>query len=391
MATPRPALGHALQPSTPGSHTGPLRILTSRNRLRAGLVLGAAASACVTLVALPSSASAEPNAAQMTQMVATASHQLEVVSEQVNQARVELTGQQAEAKRADRSAALAQAQLDVMRGKIRQIARAAYTTGDVSRVDVLLTSRSPGELLSQMGTLDAIAGHQATVLRKTSQSAREAEHARTAAQRAATAAKKTLDSITAKQAQLQRQIADYRAEYARLTALQRQAVARQVAGQAVRTQAAAPAAPARAATARTTTARTATARTAAPAVAAPVAAGSQAARVAVQTALAQVGKPYVWGASGPGAFDCSGLTMYSYAAAGVALPHSSSAQSSMGTPVSRGQLQPGDLVFFYSPVSHVGMYIGNGQMVHASTEGTPVQVVSLGSMPGYHSARRITG
>jgi hypothetical protein len=178
VATPRPALGHALQPSTPGSHTGPLRILTSRNRLRAGLVLGAAASACVTLVALPSSASAEPNAAQMTQMVATASHQLEVVSEQVNQARVELTGQQAEAKRADRSAALAQAQLDVMRGKIRQIARAAYTTGDVSRVDVLLTSRSPGELLSQMGTLDAIAGHQATVLRKTSQSAREAEHAR---------------------------------------------------------------------------------------------------------------------------------------------------------------------------------------------------------------------
>jgi cell wall-associated NlpC family hydrolase len=376
VATPRPALGHALQPSTAGSRTGSLRAFGARTRLRAGLVLGVAASACVTLVVLPGSASAEPDAAEVTQLVATASHQLEVVSEQVNQARVELRTQQAVADRADRSVALARARFEAMRGKIRQIARAAYTTGDVSRVDVLLTSRSPGELLSQMGTLDAIAGHQADVLKQASKSARDAQHARAVADRTATAARKTLDTITAKQAQLKSQIADYKAEYARLTAAQQQAVSRQVAGVAVRAPARAPA----------------PARAAAPAAApAPVAASSQAAQVAVQTALAQVGKPYVWGASGPSAFDCSGLTMYSYAAAGVALPHSSSAQSTMGIPVSRGQLQPGDLVFFYSPVSHVGMYIGNGQMVHASTEGTPVQVVSLDSMPGYNSARRIAG
>jgi cell wall-associated NlpC family hydrolase len=61
----------------------------------------------------------------------------------------------------------------------------------------------------------------------------------------------------------------------------------------------------------------------------------------------------------------------------------------MGAPVSRDQLQPGDLIFFYSPVSHVAMYIGNGQMVHASTSGQPVKVVDVGSMPGYNSARRI--
>jgi cell wall-associated NlpC family hydrolase len=140
--------------------------------------------------------------------------------------------------------------------------------------------------------------------------------------------------------------------------------------------------------AHTTNARAATVRTAT-APGAPVPASSSAARVAVRAALAQVGKPYVWGASGPSAFDCSGLMMYAYAAAGVALPHSSGVQSTMGTPVSRGQLRPGDLVFFYSPVSHVGMYIGNGQMVHASTEGVPVQVVDLGSMPGYNGARRI--
>ena len=109
----------------------------------------------------------------------------------------------------------------------------------------------------------------------------------------------------------------------------------------------------------------------------------------MSTALAQVGKPYVWGAAGPSAFDCSGLMQYAYSAAGISLPHSSSAQSTMGVPVSRSALQPGDLVFFYSPVSHVGMYIGNGQMVHAATSGEPVKVVSLDSMPNYNSARRI--
>ena len=96
------------------------------------------------------------------------------------------------------------------------------------------------------------------------------------------------------------------------------------------------------------------------------------------------------GRRGTGRVRLLGLTQYAYSAAGVALPHSSSMQSGMGMPVSRDQLQPGDLIFFYSPVSHVGMYIGNGQMVHASTSGTPVQVANIDSM-GNNSARRIAG
>jgi cell wall-associated NlpC family hydrolase len=107
--------------------------------------------------------------------------------------------------------------------------------------------------------------------------------------------------------------------------------------------------------------------------------------------MAQLGDPYVWAAAGPDAFDCSGLTQYAYAAAGIALPHSSSMQSTMGTPVSTAALQPGDLLFFYSPVSHVGMYIGNGQMVHASTYGEPVKVASIDSMGSLTGARRIAG
>jgi cell wall-associated NlpC family hydrolase len=99
---------------------------------------------------------------------------------------------------------------------------------------------------------------------------------------------------------------------------------------------------------------------------------------------------YGVGASGPDSFDCSGLTMYAYAAAGITLPHSSRAQSTMGVPVSRSELEPGDLVFFYSPVSHVGIYIGNGQMVHASVTGRPVAVTSV-DKAGYVGARRVTG
>ncbi len=110
----------------------------------------------------------------------------------------------------------------------------------------------------------------------------------------------------------------------------------------------------------------------------------------MKTALAQVGDRYVWGASGPDTFDCSGLTGYAYAAAGVALPHSSKAQAALGRAVSRAELQPGDLVYFYSPISHIGLYIGNGMMVHARTSGRPVAVTSV-DMNGYRGARRIVG
>src|SRR3954469_10312805 len=99
------------------------------------------------------------------------------------------------------------------------------------------------------------------------------------------------------------------------------------------------------------------------AVAAPAAAPTGASQKAVDVALSQVGKPYAWGAAGPGSYDCSGLAQYAYKAAGFALPHSSRSQSTMGTPVSKADLKPGDLVFFYSPVSHVAIYIGNGQIV----------------------------
>ena len=105
------------------------------------------------------------------------------------------------------------------------------------------------------------------------------------------------------------------------------------------------------------------------------------AAAAVSYAMAQVGDAYVYGAAGPSAYDCSGLTMMAWAQAGVSLPHSSSAQMGSGTPVSQSELAPGDLVFYYSPVSHVGIYIGNGQIAHAANPSTGVRVDPVFSMP----------
>ncbi len=98
---------------------------------------------------------------------------------------------------------------------------------------------------------------------------------------------------------------------------------------------------------------------------------------AVSAALNQLGKPYIWGASGPGGFDCSGLMLYAWRSAGRSLPHSSRAQYAATTRVSVSQIRNGDLVFYGSPIHHVGMYIGNGQMVEASRRGTPVRTRSI--------------
>jgi peptidoglycan DL-endopeptidase CwlO len=105
-------------------------------------------------------------------------------------------------------------------------------------------------------------------------------------------------------------------------------------------------------------------------------------------ALGERGKEYVWAAAGPNTFDCSGLVIYSYAQAGEpGLPHSSSELSTMGTAVSRADLEPGDLVFFGSPVHHVGIYVGNGLMVDAPQTGEVVKVQAL--LSDYSGGRRL--
>jgi cell wall-associated NlpC family hydrolase len=99
----------------------------------------------------------------------------------------------------------------------------------------------------------------------------------------------------------------------------------------------------------------------------------------------------VWGAAGPDSFDCSGLVLFAYSAAGISLPHASAMQATMGQPVTRAQLQPGDLIAFYTPVSHIGIYTGNGQMVHAPSSGDVVKVASIDDVGTITAMRRIVG
>lgn len=120
---------------------------------------------------------------------------------------------------------------------------------------------------------------------------------------------------------------------------------------------------------------------------APAPAANGGAQAAVDAALSQTGKPYRWGAAGPDSYDCSGLTMWAWAHGGVSLPHNSGAQYAGTARVARDEWQPGDLLFFGSPIHHVGMYIGNGQMVEAPYTGSQVRVNSA-YRPDYVGAGR---
>ncbi|MFJ8431089.1 NlpC/P60 family protein [Kitasatospora sp. NPDC094019] len=113
---------------------------------------------------------------------------------------------------------------------------------------------------------------------------------------------------------------------------------------------------------------------------APPAAGGRGAAV-VQFAYAQLGKPYGWSMTGPSSFDCSGLTGAAYRAADVKIPRTSQEQWKIGTRIARGDLQPGDLVFFYGDLHHVGVYIGDGKMIHAPRTGKNIEVLAIGVMP----------
>jgi cell wall-associated NlpC family hydrolase len=336
---------------------------TTRRRSRAVLALGAALIATATGVLSPSVASAEPGtAAEAMEQVRKAAQELTVIDEQVHQAEVTVGEQRATADAAAAAAAEAQRAVDAYEPQLRAIAHTGFTGENQSRVAAFLTSDSATDLVQQMTTLDLIAAHTNEVIAHVAALQDVAEEAQAVADEAAARAEAGLAELQAQQAEVQKRVEQYQADFARLSAEEQAAVTTAIAGPAL----------------------------APPSIdQLPLAPGSAAA-TAVTVALAQVGAPYVWGASGPGGFDCSGLTSYAYAAAGVSLPHSSRAQSQLGRAVSRSELQPGDIVYFYSPVSHVGIYIGNGMMVHARTFGQPVAVTSV-DQGGYAGARRLVG
>jgi cell wall-associated NlpC family hydrolase len=334
---------------------------------RAAVVLAALVS--VLIPALPASATPS-SSAEAAELVAAKGHELEAVTEQFNEARETLVTQHAAAEAAVAQLQQAQAALATAQQQVRGVARAAYTGESMGSFRALMTSESADQFVDRVTTLQMVAGHQNEILAQASTASVAAAQAAATAQDAAAQAQATYDAVVAQQKELEAQIADYQAMYDQLSLEEQQAAAAAASegDRASRDDRSEPIA-----------------------ATGPVVASSQAAQIAVDTALAQQGKPYVWAAAGPDSFDCSGLMQFAYAAAGVSLPHSSSMQSGIGQPVSRDQLQPGDLVFFYSPISHVGMYIGNGQMVHAPTSGDVVKISSIDTMGYYAGATRIAG
>jgi cell wall-associated NlpC family hydrolase len=302
--------------------------------------------------------------------MAARSHDLEVLTEKFDAARVRLAAEEGLVRSATAKMKAAYVVLGTAQNQVRGIARSAYTGSGNNAFATMMTSRNATDFVDRMTTLQTIAGHQDAILQTAAAASTAAAQAQATAHNAAVAARAQYDALAGQQASIKKQVAAFAADFNRLSAAEQQVAVAAADGGTVRAS-------------RTDRPD--------PAPSGPIVASSQAAQIAVDTAMAQRGKPYVWAADGPSSFDCSGLMEYAYGAAGIGMPHSAAMQSQMGQAVSRSQLRPGDLVFFYSPVSHVGMYIGNGQMVHAPTTGDVVKISSIDVMGYFAGARRIAG
>ncbi|ETZ41986.1 nlpC/P60 family protein [Mycobacterium avium MAV_120709_2344] len=334
------------------------------------------------------------------------SRQAEQTTEAMHSAQLDLNEKlaaqrAAEKKHDDDQAAVdaAKAHLASYQKAVNNLAAATYMGGRVDGMEAILTAGSPQGLIDKlavqrlMATQMAsqmksyrIAGEQAAKAER--ESAKSAADAKSAAEQAAA----VRASLQSKQSQLQVQIAVVKSQYMSLTADQRTALANP--GPAVPAAATAPGAPAPEAAPPGTPPGGPGPGEAPPPGGAPgmapggggVGGGDRA--TVVQAALTQVGSPYVWGGAAPGGFDCSGLVMWAFQQAGISLPHSSQALAHGGQPVSLSDLQPGDVLTFYSDASHAGIYIGDGMMIHSSTYGVPVRVVPMNSSGPIYDARR---
>jgi cell wall-associated NlpC family hydrolase len=343
------------------------------------VVAGFAASSALTL--LPAVAHADPRAtaAQAQAQLQALADKAEVLTEQYNAAEAKLAASQQALAAAHDAIAKAQQRVDVMRAEIASIVTAAYESGDSNPVQALLVSGDPSQLLNRASTLSMLAGQRGRQLA----AATAARNQLTQAQSTAAQQEKKVRAEQASLKQQQKSINTLVAQQQQLL----QASKAQIAADNARQAAADRARRAAAAAAAASRAQARANRPADPAPATPVSASGRAA-AALKYAYAQLGKPYRWAGAGPNSFDCSGLTMRAWQAAGVSLPHNAAAQYASTPHVSRSQLQPGDLVYFGHPIHHVGIYIGNGSMIEAPYTGANVRITNFGYRHDYVGASR---
>ena len=311
------------------------------------------------------------------------SRQAEQLTESMHSAEVDLDKKvqiqtEADRKHTDDLAALdaAKAQLSTYQGNVDKLAASVYMGGRTDGMNAMLTAASPQNLIDKMSVQRVMAREMAEQMQNFRAASQQAIVVEEASAKSAADAKTAADEAAAvradlqrKQSELQVQITSVKARYAMLTAVQQAALA---------SPGALP---------PSVMARQADFAALAAMPRPGGGGGSGAGAAAVQAALSRLGDPYVWGGSGPGAFDCSGLVMWAFQQSGVFLPHSSQMQSGGGQPVSLDQMEPGDVVTYYSDASHVGLYIGDGMIVHASTFGVPVAVSPVNNAPIYNVRR----
>ncbi len=310
--------------------------------------LGVTTLGAAMLTATPSFA--DPDLENVEARVEKLYHEAEQASERYNDARVDLKATRARLTALRADLGRQQANVERIREQAASTVVSHYQGQTLSTTSQLFLSEDPDAFLDQLATVSAYNDQQGQMMAEFATQVKQLELREEAAERELAAIAATQKKLAEEKAEIDAKAGEAQDLLDELEADERARLA---------------AAPSRSANR------------------APISnvAVSGRAGAAVNYALAQVGDAYVYGAAGPDAFDCSGLTMMAWAQAGVSLPHSSSGQMSSGTPVSQSELAPGDLVFYYSPVSHVGIYIGNGQIVHAANPSTGVQITGVNSMP----------
>jgi cell wall-associated NlpC family hydrolase len=300
-----------------------------------------------TIGIIPStSAQAAPDVATVQKQVDTLFRQAEEASERVNDAKLELTDLRRDLRALQADQDRQHDTLGGVREQVQDSIISQYTGADLSAVGKAVTSDDPSAFVTGMSTMSAYNEVQSDLFDSYATELKALNIRSEATAARATEVEQTRQAMAEDKATIDAKLADAQAQLDKLKAAEREAVLG---------------------------AGGAAAPSDVPA--------SGRAGAAISYAMAQVGDAYVYGAAGESAFDCSGLTMRAWAQAGVSLPHSSSAQFSSGPRVAESDLRPGDLVFYYSPISHVGMYIGNGLIVNALNPGAGVRVSELHSMP----------
>ncbi|MEU3461528.1 NlpC/P60 family protein [Streptomyces sp. NPDC006733] len=345
------------------SHRKPKQRSLTGTTARTAVTLAMAGAASVTAFGETGHADPQLSPGEVRTQVDALYEQAEQATEQYNGAKEAADSARADVGRLQDQLARKTAKLNSTRDQIGAIAAAQYRSGGIDPAMQLALDSTPDTYLERAALIDQVSGREADILRTLGQQQREI----TTTHDAADAKLATLSEAQTKLAEHKRTI-ETKLKAAqtlldRLTAAQRAAVEQD-----------GPATATNAAHADRSSAR-------APIAPGEIHAPSARAAQAVAFAYTAIGLPYVWGATGPSGYDCSGLTQAAWKAAGVSLPRTTYTQINAGQRVSESQLQPGDLVFFYSGISHVGLYIGNGQMIHAPHPGAPIRIAPINEMP----------